>query len=223
GLNYETRSKLFSIEAYRKNYTNLSEYTLRFESDLRSGTNYNENFYTGTGYAQGVEFLAQQKVGKLQGWVSYTLAEVRNKFDTYGTSSYAAAQDVSHEFKFVSLYNVKRWDFSVTYIYATGRPYTAPLGGYQLTLLDGSTRDYVAVGAKNAFRLPSYERVDASISFELRNKKGNNIGNIAASVFNILNRKNVWYKEFQISEGNVVETDINYLGITPNVSLTLNY
>jgi ferric enterobactin receptor len=223
GLNYETRSKLFSIEAYRKNYTNLSEYTLRFESDLRSGTNYNENFYTGIGYAQGVEFLAQQKVGKLQGWVSYTLAEVRNKFDAYGTSYYPAAQDVRHELKFVSLYNVKRWDFSVTYIYATGRPYTAPLGGYQLTLLDGSTRDYVAVGAKNAFRLPYYERVDASISFELRNKKGNNIGNIAASVFNILNRKNVWYKEFQISEGNVVETDINYLGITPNVSVTLNF
>lgn len=223
GLNYETRSKLFSIEAYRKNYTNLSEYTLRFESDLRSGTYYNENFYTGMGYAQGVEFLAQQKIGKVQGWASYTLAEVKNKFDVYGTSYYPAAQDVRHEFKFVTLYNVKRWNFSVTYIYATGRPYTAPLGGYQLTLLDGSTRDYVAVGEKNAFRLPHYERLDASISFELRNKNGNNIGNIAASVFNILNRKNVWYKEFQMSEGNVVETDINYLGITPNVSLTLNF
>jgi hypothetical protein len=221
GLNYETRTKLFSIEAYRKNYTNLSEYTLRFESDLRSGTTYNENFYTGTGYAQGVEFLVQQKTGKLQGWASYTLAEVRNQFDVYGQSYYPAAQDVRHEFKFVTLYNVKRWDFSLTYIYATGRPYTAPLGGYQLTLLDGSTRDYVAVGPKNTNRLPYYERVDAAISFELLNKKGNNTGSIGVSVFNVLDRKNVWYKEFQVSDGTVIETDITYLGITPNITLTL--
>ena len=223
GLNYETPSKLFSIEAYRKNYTNLSEYTLRFESDLRSGATYNENFYTGIGYAQGVEFLVQQKTGKLQGWASYTLAEVRNKFDVYGQSYYPAAQDVRQELKIVSLYNVRRWDFSITYIYATGRPYTAPLGGYQLTLLDGSTRDYVAVGPKNALRLPYYERMDAAVSYELLNKNGNNRGSIGVSVFNILNRKNVWYKEFQISEGAVVETDVNYLGITPNITLALRF
>lgn len=221
GFNYETPSKLFSIEAYKKNYNNLSEYTLRFESDLRSGTTYNENFNTGTGYAHGLEFLVQQKIGKLQGWASYTLAKVRNKFDVYGPSHYSAAQDVRHEFKLVGLYNVKRWDFSATYIYATGRPYTAPLGGYQLTLLDGSTRDYIAVGPKNTLRLPYYERIDAAISFELRNKNGNDMGSIGVSVFNVLNRKNVWYKEFQVSEGTVIETDVNYLGVTPNVTVTL--
>ncbi len=221
GIAYETRTKLFSIEAYQKNYTNLSEYTLRFQSDFRSGTTYNENFYTGVGYAHGVEFLVQQKTGRLKGWASYTLAQVRNKFDVYGESYYPGAQDVRHEFKFVSLYNVKRWDFSATYIYATGRPYTAPLGGYTLTLIDGTTRDYVAVGPKNTVRLPYYERVDAAITYELQNKDHDDIGTLGLSVFNVLNRKNVWYKEFQVSEGTVVETDINYLGITPNVTLSL--
>lgn len=221
GVSYETRTKLFSVEAYQKNYTNLSEYTLRFQSDFRSGTTYNENFYTGVGYAHGVEFLVQQKTGRLKGWASYTLAQVRNKFDVYGDSYYPGAQDVRHEFKLVSLYNVKRWDFSATYIYATGRPYTAPLGGYQLTLIDATTRDYVAVGPKNTERLPYYERVDAAITFELQNKDHEDIGNLGVSVFNVLNRKNIWYKEFQVSEGTVVETDITYLGITPNVTLSL--
>lgn len=221
GVSYETRMNLFSVEAYRKNYSNLSEYTLRFQSDFRSGTTYNENFYTGTGYARGVEFLAQQKIGRLKGWASYTLAQVQNRFDVYGDSYYPAAQDVRHEFKFVSLLNMKRWDFSATYIRATGRPYTAPLGGYQLTLIDGSTRDYVAVGPKNSMRLPYYERVDAAVTYELQNKQKDNVGSIGVSVFNVLNRKNVWYKEFQVSEGNIVETNITYLGITPNVTISI--
>lgn len=221
GVSYETRSKLFGVEAYQKNYANLSEYTLRFESNFRSGTSYNENFYTGTGYARGVEFLAQQKTGRLKGWASYTLAQVQNKFDVYGGYWYPAAQDVRHEFKFVTLYNIGRWDFSATYVHATGRPYTAPLGGYQLTLIDGTTRDYVAVGSKNTMRLPYYQRMDASVTFELRNKNHEDIGNLGISVFNGLNRKNVWYKEFQVSEGTVVETDVSYLGITPNITLSL--
>lgn len=221
GVSYETRTKLFSIEGYRKNYTNLSEYTLRFQSDFRSGTTYNENFFTGTGYAHGVEFLAQQKTGRLKGWASYTLAQVNNKFDVYGDSYYPAAQDVRHEFKLVSLYNIKRFDFSATYIYATGRPYTAPLGGYDLTLIDGIARSYVAVGPKNTMRLPFYERVDAAITYELQNTDHKDIGSLGISVFNVLNRKNVWYKEFQMSEGTVVETDVTYLGITPNVTLSL--
>lgn len=220
GISYENDSYLFSVEAYRKNYEGLAEYSLRFTSTM-GGTNYNEYFYHGNGYSEGVEFLAQRKYGKLNGWISYTLAQSRNQFDVYGSGYFPAAQDVRHEFKAIVIQELGRWNFSATWIYGTGRPYTAPEGGYQVTLLDGTTKDYISIGAKNGQRLPDYHRLDVAVSYTFFNKKGDNIGNLGASVFNLYNRKNVWYKEFNIADGQILESSITYLGITPNITLSL--
>jgi hypothetical protein len=153
--------------------------------------------------------------------VSYTLASSQNLFDVYGNDYFPASQDVRHEFKAISILELGRWNFSSTLIYATGRPYTAPQGGYQITLLDGTTKDYISVGDKNGQRLPDYHRLDIAVSYTIFNKKGNNSGNIGLSVFNLYNRRNIWYKEFNIAEGDIVESDIRYLGITPNISVSL--
>jgi ferric enterobactin receptor len=220
GINHDTRQYLFSVEMYRKNFSNLSEYSLRFEPSIR-GITYNENFFTGNGYAQGIEFLAQKKLGSLTGWAGYTLMRARNQFDIYGEKQFSSAQDVTHEFKTVTIYNRDRWNFSASLIYATGRPYTAPAGGYQLTLLDGSQKDFISIGSKNGQRLPDYSRLDLAATYDLQNIQGNPIGSIGLSIFNVYNRKNVWYKEFQMVSGQVVESDIRYLGITPNLIISL--
>src|SRR5581483_1618371 len=74
GISYENNNFLFSTEAYYKQISNLTEYSLRFNASP-SGTNYNENFFNGSGFAKGIEFLLQKKSGKFNGWVSYTLAQ----------------------------------------------------------------------------------------------------------------------------------------------------
>lgn len=58
----------------------------------------------------------------------YTIGEAMNHFDEYSGDYYPANQDVRHEFKIVGLYNYRRFDFSANWIFATGRPYTAPSG-----------------------------------------------------------------------------------------------
>lgn len=225
GLSYETPKYLFSTEAYYKQISDITEYSLRFNSGP-GGVSYDENFFTGEGYSRGIEFLVQKKAGNLNGWVSYTLGEARNKFDVYSDSYYSANQDVTHEFKVVLLYKYKRWDFSATWVYATGRPYTAPSGAYSITLLDGSTQDFFTVTSKNGLRLPDYHRCDISVNYKLLrgtkgDKKRREIGYIGFSVFNLYNRTNTWYKQYSIEEGEVIETDVNYLGITPNITLSL--
>jgi hypothetical protein len=47
-------------------------------------------------------------------------------------------------------------------------------------------------------------------------------GAISFSLFNVYNRKNVWYKEFEMVEGQLIETDVNLLGITPNITLSFS-
>ncbi|OFY74633.1 MAG: TonB-dependent receptor, partial [Bacteroidetes bacterium RIFOXYA12_FULL_33_9] len=225
GLSYETINYLFSVEAYYKEVDNLTEYSLRFNPSPM-GNNYDENFFTGYGYARGIEVLAQKKTGKFNGWLSYTLGEAKNHFDVYSDSYFSANQDITHEFKAVLLYNWKRWDFSATWVYATGRPYTAPSGAYSITLLDGNEQDFYTVTNKNSLRLPNYHRADISVNYKLLagmtgDKKRREIGYIGFSIFNLYNRSNVWYKTYSIEDGSIIETNVNYTGITPNITLSL--
>jgi ferric enterobactin receptor len=225
GLSYESDNYTFSAEGYYKKISNLTEYSLRINASPM-GVDYNENFFNGYGYSKGLELLAQKNTGNLNGWISYTLGEAKNHFDEYSDSYYSANQDVTHEFKIVGLYKFRRWDFSATWIYATGRPYTAPSGAYSITLLDGTSKDFFTMTSKNGVRLPDYHRLDLSATYKLLmgrrgDRKRRELGNISVSLFNVYNRKNVWYKQFIIEEGEIIETNINYLGITPNVTLSL--
>lgn len=219
GISYETNGYLFEIEGYYKNLTGLSEYSLQFAPSFNN-VDFNEFFYEGTGTAKGVEFLLQKKYGKYNGWLGYTIGEVLYDFPIYGDEPFYANHDVTHEFKSINMYKYKRWTFSATWIYATGKPYTEPIGGYTVTLLDGSTEDFINVGDKNNARYPDYHRLDVSATYDFKMGK-TGLGSISASIFNVYNRQNVWYKEFEIEEGELVETDITLLGITPSITLSL--
>ncbi len=219
GASYETQNFLFDVEAYYKDLKGLSEYTLRFTPSFGE-IDYSSLFYEGTGYARGVEVLAQKKFGKLTGWIGYTWGQVHHNFPVYGEGYFAASHDVTHETKLVATYKAnKHWTFSGTWIYATGKPYTEPLGGYTLTLLDGTTADYIVTGAKNGSRYPDYHRMDLSAKYGFNMGKGK--GSLSFSLFNVYNRTNIWYKEFEIDETGLTETDVNLLGITPNITLSL--
>jgi hypothetical protein len=220
GMSYETNGYLFDVEGYYKKLQGLSEYSLRFTPTRPGEVNYNENFYQGTGTTKGIDFLVQKKYGNLNGWVGYTLSQTLYNFPIYSDKPFHASQDVTHEFKTVGIYKLKNWNFSLTWIYATGKPYTAPTGGYSVTLLDGSTKDYVTVSGKNSLRLPDYHRLDAAISYNWVNARGNT-NSLGISFFNIYNRRNVWYKEYQIQSGKLIETDVTFLGFTPNLTLSL--
>jgi ferric enterobactin receptor len=224
GISYETDNYTYSAEGYYKKISSLTEYSLRINASPM-GMNYDENFFNGYGYSRGIELLAQKNSGNLTGWICYTLGEAKNHFDAYSDDYYAANQDVTHEFKVVGMYKYKRWDFSANWIYATGRPYTAPSGAYSVTLLDGTTQDFFTVTSKNCVRLPDYHRFDISATYKLlmgsrEDKKRRELGTVSFSIFNLYNHKNIWYKQFLIEDGKIIETNVNYLGIVPNITLS---
>ena len=47
------------------------------------------------------------------------------------------------------------------------------------------------------------------------------IGHIGFSIFNVYNHTNTWYNQYEVIEGEIIETNINYLGFTPNITLSL--
>ena len=232
GLNYDLPDYIFSVEAYYKRNLDISEYTLRYQQNRlpapgpggNSDTSVSENFYVGDGYATGLEFLAQKKAGKFSGWISYAIGQVKNRFPEQSDKYYYASHDVTHEVKLVGIYKFGNFDVSATWIYSTGRPYTAPIGGFQIPSANGAIESFYAVSDKNTYRLPDYHRLDLSASwrFNLFGSVGRPNA-ISVSLFNAYNRRNVSAKQFQIVGGSILESNINYLSITPNVSLTLKF
>lgn len=219
GAAYETSNYLFDVEGFYKILDNVTEYSLRIDAGRRD-IGYEENFFTGTGLAKGVDFLVQKTQGVVTGWVGYTLSQVTNRIEEFGDYDFYASHDVTHEFKSVLSYRWRSWDFGATWIYASGKPYTSPEGGYELTLLDGSTADYINVSVKNGNRLPDYHRFDLSASYNFKLGQSSP-ATLSFSAFNVYNRANVWYKEYEIVDNEVIETPVYYLGFTPNVSLSI--
>jgi ferric enterobactin receptor len=219
GVSYETDGYIFDVEAYRKNLSNLAEFSLRFQ---RNDIDPTRLFFSGNGYAEGIEFLLQKKRGAYTGWIAYTLARVRSLFTDFNNGfEFSALHDQRHEFKMVHSYEYLNWRLAATFIFGTGKPYTEPAGQYSIDLLDGETNNYISVGAKNASRLPAYHRLDLSAHYLHKVKRFDM--DFGLSIFNFYDRKNIWYKQYDFSQKPPVTTEVKYLGLTPNLTLEIKF
>ena len=221
GFSYDTGDYLFDVEAYYKDIQGLSEFSLRFQRSGFRGVNAEELFFSGNGIAKGIEFLLQKKSGIYNGWISYTLADVEHTFPGLNEGNpFPALHDQAHEFKMVHNVDLGKWNLSSTWMFSTGKPYTAPVSEYTITLLDGTEQSYINVGDKNGLRLPDYHRLDIAANY--RFEWGKSRGSVGLSLFNFYGRENVWYREFDLTEGDLLLTDINYLGFTPNLRFRID-
>ena len=220
GTSYEVDDWLFDVEFFEKEMTGLTEFSLRFQSAL--GTDPNDQlFFEGTGISRGVDFLIQKKVGKYTGWLGYTLSEVVHTFPDLSNSPFYSLNDQRHEFKIVNVLKAGRWDLGATWVYGSGKPYTAPNGLYTITLLDGTETEYVSIGQKNGLRIDPYHRLDLSATYNFN--LGSGKGEMGLSIFNLYNKTNTWYNEFEVVDNQVTETNVNYIGFTPSLFFNVSF
>ena len=223
GSSYQRGQWVADVEAYAKNLSGLSIFAPRFSAATES-IDYRNFFYTGSGQARGIDVLLQKQSGRNTGWVSYTLSKVTESFPTLTAGAFPADQDQRHELKIVDIYPVRGWKVSGTWILSSGHPYTAPSGVETVTLPFDETRAFerVVAGPKNGERLPAYHRLDVSFTREIVPLGDGGKGVFAISIFNIYNRKNVWYKEFNAVAGALTENNIRLMGTTLNISFTVS-
>jgi len=220
GTSYEVDDWLFDVEFFEKEMTGLTEFSLRFQSAL--GTDPNDQlFFEGTGISRGVDFLIQKKVGKYTGWLGYTLSEVVHTFPDLSNIPFYSLNDQRHEFKIVNVLKAGRWDLGATWVYGSGKPYTAPNGIYTITLLDGTETEYVSIGEKNGLRIDPYHRLDLSATYNFN--LGSGKGEMGLSIFNLYNKTNTWYNEFEVVDNQVTETNVNYIGFTPSLFFNVSF
>ncbi|MFM9837058.1 MAG: TonB-dependent receptor [Cyclobacteriaceae bacterium] len=224
GVSHETNGWLFDVEAYHKDLQNISEFSLRFRTGAQI-TSATQLFYSGKGYAEGVDFLLQKKSGNYTGWASYTIGRVRNTYADFNDGKeFPALNDQLHEFKITQNYTLGAWNFSSTFIFGSGKPFSEPAGQYSLSLLDGRDLSYIGVGTKNGSRLSPYHRLDVAVHHKFMFDKARKIkGDLGISIFNLYNRKNIWYYQYDFTQKPAVITEVTYLSITPNLSLVIDF
>ena len=140
----------FSTEIYYKGMNNIIAYKPGasfinvIDPETGKEVNWQQNITTGKGKSYGMELLLQRKIGKLTGWIGYTLSWTKHKFPEISDEEFPAKYDRRHDVSFVAIYNPnKLFTFSAVWVYGTGDAYTlpigtfiGPLGGYYNQLID---------------------------------------------------------------------------------------
>ncbi|MBS1950067.1 MAG: TonB-dependent receptor [Cytophagales bacterium] len=161
----------FSVEGYLRYTQNQIDYING--ADILINRYLEGDLLSGKGRAYGVEFFAQKKTGRLNGWISYTLG--RTELQVIGINNdnwYPTRYNQTHNLKVVGFYEInKRWSFSTNFIYTSGTPTTFPNSRYTQ---QGILIPYLATNARNNVTLPSYNRLD--IAFTLQGKEADKSG-----------------------------------------------
>jgi hypothetical protein len=206
GNNYET-----SMEVYYKDLQNQIDYADR--ANLFLNPYFEKDLLFGKGRAYGVELFLKKNVGKLTGWVSYTLARTERKITGLNNDQwYANRYDRTHTLNVVGQYSLsEKWSFGANFAYITGVPYTVPTQKY---IFDGIAYPQTVPGTRGNIRVPDYHRLD--ISATKKNKKalfGKGSSEWVFSVYNAYNRKNPFSIYTRPNETNAVQTEAVQLSI----------
>lgn len=178
-----------SIEVYYKTLKNQIEYmdgALPGDDISDNADNY---FIFGRGYSYGVEFFFKKRVGQFTGWIGYTWSKTEKIFDEIDNGEpFPAKYDRRHDLSVTATYRItERLTASAVFVFATGNTTTLPVSSY---MIDG---DVVNVyGKRNSYRMPSYHRLDLSLTYDLKTKK-NWESSFNFSIYNVYNHKNPYF------------------------------
>ena len=112
------------VQAYYRNLEGLQRYRRYFDQNTNSNPA-EELMVEGTGYVVGLDAFVRVQKGPWMGWAAYTLSEVIHEFDSLNSGEpFPADHDHLHELKFVNALRLKNWEFSITWILASGKPYS---------------------------------------------------------------------------------------------------
>jgi hypothetical protein len=213
--NLDARTSL-SFQTYYKYYSSLVVYN-RDKIDASD-----PDYIQGTGKSYGAEVLLRSRISLVDLYATYTLS-----WTTVNNSGlvYYPRYDRRHHLNLLaSVQPLAHFDVTARWEYGSGFPYSASVGYFDRLMLGNPFHDpieletgqpYMAIGGKNASRLPQYHRLDLSAAY--RYTIGGISGTIGGQIINVYDNVNIFY--FNRKTGEHTEM----LRFFPSATLSLEY
>jgi outer membrane cobalamin receptor len=215
-----------SADGYYKWLHNLIDY--KGGASLTMNDMIEQDLIPAEGRAYGVEIMLKKNRGKLKTTLNYTWSNIRLRstgtFDSeiinsgaYYPANYDRPHDLNLQFSY--LYS-RRINWSMNFVYSTGRPVTYPVAWY---LHDGVT--VIHYSDRNQYRLPDYFRWDFSMNL-YSNLKASRIFRPSwnLSLYNVTGRENIYSVFFRIENGKIQGYSLSVFGRTiPTISYRIDF
>ncbi|HEY4874103.1 MAG TPA: TonB-dependent receptor [Puia sp.] len=189
--NFEQNTYETSVELYYKTMHNQIEYAAGYTPSLQDPE---QSFVFGKGWSYGAEFYVNKALGRLTGWIGYTLSWTWRQFPQLNNGEkYPAKYDRRHDLNVVGAYELnKHWKLSAVFVFATGNATTLPT---QFYIIQGVlTQEYSKI---NQYRLPDYHRLDLAATYTPTFKPNKKIhGSWVFSIYNVYNHLNPYFIYF---------------------------
>lgn len=206
----------FDVEAFCRHATDLTTFAPRLYPGVAPTGTRSQYFHHGSGTSRGVEVRLVHDVERSHLWFGYMLSRAEYEFPTLEAQTFAAGQDQLHQFKAGDTFNVTR-DLRVTalWVVASGRPYTPATGVEEVWFPNGAVVRQGVFAAKNSARLIPYSRLDVSTEYRVRLRRLQ--AAVGMSLFNLYDRKNVWYIDNEVAGSTLTTHDVPLAGRALNV------
>jgi outer membrane receptor for ferrienterochelin and colicin len=236
GVAYNLKdSWYFTLEGYYKTMKNLIDYS-EGSSFFEYGVDWEDKIEReGRGLSYGLEFLARKDIGKLRGWVGYTLSKAEVQFANLNNGeAYPYTYDRRHDVSLVLMYRIDdRTDLSATWVYGTGKARTLAVSRYapnNYNFNESSAYPYSFYyqeeieyfKGKNAYREPAYHRLDVGLNRHTEKKWGTQTWSF--SIYNAYNRQNPFYLFFGYDNyGNRALKQMSIFMLIPSISYSFQF
>ena len=191
------------VEGYYKDIKNLFTFedTRATTDEAISDSVLSDIVTPSDGYAYGLELFAQKMSGRLSGWLAYTFSVSRKSMNSifYGEEEeYYNSWDRTHSFSALGNYIFNnKWDMNWKLSLQSGQAYTPIIGYYNQILPEGPDEVYRTIpGTRNSARYSPYSRLDLGIVYHT--KLFGSKMDIYVQVINVLNRKNIFRKSYNV-------------------------
>ena len=205
GISFKKNALFINVEGFYKEVTGITARSQAFQNQFQFITDIG-------GYTvKGGEFLINYQNKRLSSWLSYTFNDNQYQFNNLNNGQpFRNNFEIEHLVNFGFNYNVNNLKISSGINWHSGLPFTQPAAGNEIL------NNRINFEAPNSSTTNDYLRLDmsATYTFDISNETKIDLG---ASVWNVLNTKNVINTYFYVNENNQpVKVENLSLGITPN-------
>lgn len=219
--NFKENTYETSVEVYYKYLQNQLDYV--DNADLFINDRVEGQLVQGLGRAYGIEFYAKKNIGKIKGWISYTLSKTERLVDGISNDKWFYSRyDRTHSLNTCVNYDIsKRWNISTNFVFLSGTPASFPNSKIQI---QNYNIPYNTDNIRNNYRITPYHRLDLGATYTFKkNETRRYKQTLVFSVYNAYNRRNAFSIYFQTKANEPNQTEAVRFSVIGSIIPAITY